>query len=197
VAERIRNVLELAKTVGEDELFAAELGEHLANRRLVHRLAALRAAKGLTQQDVAAKMGCSQAQVSRMEASEDFGLSFGSIVRFAEAIGARLEITLVSRKAAAVGQVKHHAFCIKALTDHLARLGLTDQKIAEGVARFFNETAFNLLSMLEDSARQLPRFAEEQPPLVVVDACGMDDTERAQESRCRAPRRGSVEKSGA
>jgi transcriptional regulator with XRE-family HTH domain len=117
---------------------ADELGDHLAERALVYNLAALRVARGLTQQDIASKMGYSQSQVSKMEASEDFDLNFGSIVRFAQAIGVRLELTLMSRDATPVDQVKHHAFCIKQLTDYLALLAVADQKIADGVAQFFN-----------------------------------------------------------
>jgi transcriptional regulator with XRE-family HTH domain len=177
VGKKIRNVLELAKTVGKGEAFASEVEDHLAKRILVHKLAALRAARGLSQQDVASRMGCSQGQVSKMEASEDLDLNFGAAVKFAQAIGVRLELTLMTAEATPVDQVKHHAFRIKRLADYLAALAVTDRTIADGVARFFDETAFNLLHILQESAKQLPDTSGHPLPLTVVDACGIDERE--------------------
>ncbi len=109
-------------------------------------------------------MGSTQSQVSRIEASEDFDLNFGSIVRFAQAMDVCVDLTLISKDATAVNRVRHHAFCIKRLTDHLANLAVADRTIADGVAQFFSEAAFNLLHMLEDSAKRLTQPSEERAP---------------------------------
>ncbi len=184
-----KNIVDLAKGLEEDQAFTRDLASHLGKRRLVHNLTAMRAAKGLTQQEVAAKMGCTQGRISKMETSEDLELTFASIVQYAQALGLRLEITLTSKDASAVDRVKHHAFRIKRETDFLARLALADEKIADGVARFFDEAAFNLLHMLLDSAKKLPEPSEEPMPTVEVDTCGVDDLYETKEARGRSSKR--------
>lgn len=181
-----RDIMELAKGLGEDQTFTRDLATHLGNRRLVHKLTAMRAARGLTQQDVAARMGCTQGRISKMERSDDLELSLASVVQYAQSLGLRLEITLTSEDATAVDRVKHHAFRIKRLTDHLAHLALADEKIAGGVSRFFVEAAFNLLHLLQDSAKKLPKLSEESSPTVDVDTCGVDDPDEPKESRGRS-----------
>lgn len=165
--------MDLATQLGARKEFSRDLAGHMDSRKLVHKLIALRAARGLTQQEVASKWGCTQGSISKLEASEDSQLSFASIVKYAQSIGLRLEITLIDEDTTAVDRVKHHAFCIKRLTDHLARLAFADQTIAHGVSRFFDESALNLLDMLQDAARKLPPHAEELSPSVVVDTCGI------------------------
>jgi transcriptional regulator with XRE-family HTH domain len=156
MAKKIKNVLELAETVGQSNAFANDLAEHLAKRVLVDKLASLRAVKGLTQKEIATKIGYSQSQVSKMEASEDFDLNLGSIVRFAEATGHCLEITLFDNEATAVDRVKHHTLCINRLTDQLARPA--------------------------SSANRLPQATARPRPLT-VEACGVDDLEEPQETK--------------
>lgn len=51
--------------------------------------------KGLTQEDVAQRMGTSQAAIARLEGGK-VNPSWGVIQRFAEAIGARAHMALIS-----------------------------------------------------------------------------------------------------
>jgi len=156
MAKKIKNVLELAENVGASEAFTSDLAEHLAKRVLVDKLASLRAVKGLTQKEIATKLGYSQSQVSKMEASEDYDLNLGSIVRFAEATGHCIQITLFDNEATPADRVKHHTFCITRLTDQLAHLA--------------------------SSASQLPQ-APARPRPLTVEACGIEDLEEQQETR--------------
>lgn len=175
--KKLTNVMDLATKLEEEKEFARDLAYHLDNRTLVHKLIAMRAARGLTQEEVAAKMGCTQGRISKLETSDDLDLTFASIVHYAHAIGLRLEITLTGEETTAVDRVKHHAFCIKRLTDQLARLAFADETIARGVSRFFDEAAINLLRMLQDSADKRPHHPEQRGPLLVVDMCGVDESE--------------------
>jgi transcriptional regulator with XRE-family HTH domain len=184
--KKIKNVMGLAESLGEDQEFTNNLANHLGSRQLMHRLTALRAARGLTQQDVAAKMGCSQSRISKMETSSDLDLNFGVIVRYAQAVGHRLEIEIISKDAKARDRIKHHAFRIKRLTDDLAHLAGTDEKIAEGVGRFFVEAALNLGLMLEDSTKKLPAPPDDSPFVVTS---GVDDPEEAQQGTGKPSRR--------
>lgn len=55
-----------------------------------------------------------------------------------------------------MAKVKQHAFAIKRITDELAEMAASDKTIAKGVGHFFGEAAFNLIRMLQDSAKKLP-----------------------------------------
>lgn len=175
--KKFASVVEMARGLGETPAFADELAKHLAQRQIIQELLAQRAAKGLSQKEIAEKLGCTQSRISKLESSSDVELSIGDLMKYADALGLRVGITLFKKDATSVDQVKHHAFCIKRLTDHLAHLAFTDATIAEGVVRFFNEAAFNLLDMLQNSAKKLPQLPEVAFPSLTIETCGVDDSD--------------------
>ena len=69
----------------------AEMGE--ARRRLVDELVTRRRAQGLSQTEVAARMGTSQSAVARLEASTG-DLKVSTLERYAAAVGAPIAWTL-------------------------------------------------------------------------------------------------------
>lgn len=169
-----RNVVEMARDVGVDPAFADDLRRHVAERRLVRHLFALRCARGLSQREVAERMGCTQGRISKLEASRDDDLSLGDVRAYGEALGLTAILGLEGGPSA-VARVKFHHACIKKEVDTLSRLALKDEKVAEGVARFFDEAAFNFLTILEDATMKLP--AEVQPLGVTVEIIGPDEDE--------------------
>src|SRR4029077_17072065 len=116
------NVVAMMRGLAEDRAFADDLSAHLARRRLVTQLVALRAAKGLTQEQIAAKLGCTQGRVSKVEACSDGELNIGTLVGYADALGFKIELTFVGEDATILDRVNHHAFCIERLTDRLAQV---------------------------------------------------------------------------
>src|SRR5438876_11882750 len=105
--KRYANVVEMMGDLAEDRAFAKELEDHLAQRRLVTGLIALRGARGLTQEEVAEKVGISQGRLSKIEASTDGDLNLATLVKYADAIDLRVEVTLVSKQGTLVDRVKH------------------------------------------------------------------------------------------
>jgi transcriptional regulator with XRE-family HTH domain len=150
-----RSVVEMARDVGGDAAFADDLGRHIAERRLVGRLSALRCARGLSQKDVAERMGCTQGRVSKLEASRDDDLSLGDIRSYALALGLTTVVGLEGGQSAAA-RVKFHHARIKSEVDRLTKLAVGDETIAAGIARFFDEAAVNFLTTLEDATKKLP-----------------------------------------
>jgi transcriptional regulator with XRE-family HTH domain len=63
-------------------------------RRLVDELVSLRRARGLSQTEVAARMGTSQSAVARLEASAG-DLKVSTLERYAAAVGSSIEWGLV------------------------------------------------------------------------------------------------------
>lgn len=108
-----RGVAELARKLSKDRTFQKRLEDHIHRRRLVNELVAIRGAKGLSQQALAEKMGCTQSRISKIEKSEDSELHLGSIVDFANALGLRVEITVSSGNSTAVEPHKPHTFRIQ------------------------------------------------------------------------------------
>lgn len=99
-----RNVVELADQIGGDDAFAKGLAEHLRKRALINALAAMRAAKGLSQKEMAERMGCLQSRVSKMEAFEDASLNLGTVLEYVRAMGGRLDVTLADAKPGGAGR---------------------------------------------------------------------------------------------
>ncbi len=155
-----KDVAELVRVADSNPAFAADLDRHLAERKLVRHLFALRCARGLTQKDVAEKMGCKQAKISKLESSRDDDISLGDIRAYAKALGLATFFGLESGPQA-VGRIKYHAGCIRLQVHKLARVGQTDPTIAEGVAKFFDEAALTFLKMLEDGTKALPAKAQQ------------------------------------
>ncbi len=160
------------KSVGQmvretaDGAFAKAFEERLRDRRIVKDLMVLRAGRGLTQADVAEKMGCTQSRISKLESARDVDLTLGDLARYASAVGFRLGVVLEPRETTAVGRVKRLASQIKEELDRLAGLAREDRKIAQGVAGFFNEAFFNLVRILQRSAGKRPGHLEDGEPLI-------------------------------
>lgn len=66
--------------------------------RLGRRMAALRKKAGLTQAQVARRMGTTASAVSRMESVDPGNLTLESLDRYARAVGAELRLSLVATK---------------------------------------------------------------------------------------------------
>jgi transcriptional regulator with XRE-family HTH domain len=90
-----------------DAPFADAFEARLRNRRIVKDLMVMRAGRGLTQGDIASKMGCSQSRVSKVESSSDFDLTLGDLVRYASAVGFRVGVALEPRGTTGVGCVNN------------------------------------------------------------------------------------------
>lgn len=93
MAKQYPNVLSLIKDISSKS-FANKFESYLAERRFSIQLASIRAAKGLTEEDIARLMNCSVRKVKRIEQSEDSNLSLGDIFAYAKAIKMTVNITL-------------------------------------------------------------------------------------------------------
>jgi transcriptional regulator with XRE-family HTH domain len=165
----------MMKDITQDDPYADELNEHLSRRTIIRKLLALRGAKGLSQGDIAAKLGCTQSRISKLESGTDADLSLRDFEGYAAALGFNIKIVIVDKNINFVNEIRYHAFSIRRLTDYLARLALADELIATGVAAFFNEAASNLLRMLQDSADKMKRRHERTVPPISIEYFGTEE----------------------
>jgi transcriptional regulator with XRE-family HTH domain len=160
------------KSVGQmvretaDGAFAQAFEERLRERRVVKDLMVLRARRGLTQADVAEKMGCTQSRISKLESARDVDLTLGDLARYAGAVGYRLGVVLEPTEMTAVGRVKRLASQIREELSRLAGPAREDQQVAEGLAGFFSEAFFNLVGILQRSAEERPDHPEDGERLI-------------------------------
>jgi len=172
----------MVRETSEDKEFAEALENRIASRKIAKDFAILRAQRGLSQRELADRMGCPQGRISKLEASPDVNLRLGDLAQYAAALGIRLRLVPENQNMTPVDRVKQLAFRIKHELDGMAGLAKDDHTIAQGVSRFFGEALVNLVKMLQDSAGKLPRkpadgtpyidfeFSEdmEQPPVETV-----------------------------
>lgn len=161
------SVSDMVRDVADDPAFADDFDKHVAERQLVSRLFALRCAKGLSQKDVAVKMGCTQGRISKLEASRDEDLKLGDIRAYAQALGLTTVLGLEGGPTAAA-RVKFHHACVRKEVHALAKLAVTNDSVAEAIAKFFDAAAFNFLTTLEEATKQLPPEVRQHGVSVVV-----------------------------
>lgn len=157
------SVSEMVRSTVGDGRFADDFDRRMVGRRLVKTLAILRTFAGLTQQQLAEKLGCTQSKVSKIESGRDAGLRFGEVEAYAKACGYGLHIRFQRSGPTIVGQVKNHAFEIKRLLDRLVELAEDDDCVVKAVASFLNEAALNLTKLVQKATESLPALPEEDP----------------------------------
>ncbi|MBI1311939.1 helix-turn-helix domain-containing protein [bacterium] len=183
------SVLDMIREI-EDDDFAAELETILAERRILKSLIAMRIAAGVSQGDIADKLGCSQSRVSKLERANDGDLKLDELAAYGAATGREFEILAHRKGSTPVDRVKAYAFCIHRELKFLASLAKGDQSMAQGVSAFIGEALFNVVKAMKDAAKTLPK----RPPITMeLDADELDDDcpdeAAAAQPRKRAKRR--------
>jgi transcriptional regulator with XRE-family HTH domain len=173
----------------EEKDFAEAFDKRLEERDMMKRLLLCRIRNGMSQEEVADKMGCSQSKVSKLEASKDGDLQVGDLVKYAVAIGLHPQFAFFSEVGTA-SMVKHHFFETKALLEQLVKMAQGDPVIGKGVAGFFTEAFVNYLDMLAKSAKSLPNDAKSDFPLIRVICesdgdCGHGEADESDEPEVR------------
>ena len=179
------SVSDMIADVSADEKFAREAQEHIDKRFIVHRLYGTRSAKGVSQQEMAKRLNCSQSRISKLENSEDEDLRLGDLKRYLDAIGMNLTVFISKKQWRAIDQIKFHAFRIRDILEHLTQLAKEDPEVAKSVQHCHVETLYNLVKLVMDSAQGLPDFPQVLPPLIEADGIHADETPAASPNQSR------------
>lgn len=84
--------------IGDDPAREASFEEELANAEVARKIYDLRTEAGLTQRELAERMGTKASVISRLEDADYDGHSLAMLKRVAAALGKRLEIRFVTLK---------------------------------------------------------------------------------------------------
>lgn len=149
--------VDLLRRATDNEEVIEKTKKRIADRQLMRRLTIERMRSGLSQAEIAKKMGCSQTKVSKMENGIDDDLRLGDLGQYLEAFGLHMRLIISPRAHTYVDQVKQHAFFIKRAMEKLSELAHQDKDIAAGVSDFVcKEALYNFLSMIVGVAKRLP-----------------------------------------
>jgi transcriptional regulator with XRE-family HTH domain len=150
------NVSDLIGDLIEDGALANQIRQEIGEQRLSTALFTMRTHQGMTQTDVAEKIGCSQSAVSKLEHATEDQITVGDLVRYSSALGLNLSIRF-TKNMTAVESVKHHFFQIKEHLDRLRDLAGDDGDMKRGVDRFYNEFLANVLRLYQAGKSELSR----------------------------------------
>jgi ribosome-binding protein aMBF1 (putative translation factor) len=88
----------LAQIAGNDPRRQQSFEEEVANREVSHKIFQLRQSSGLSQVELARRVGTTQSVISRLEDADYEGHSLAMLNRIAAAVERRVEIRFVPRK---------------------------------------------------------------------------------------------------
>jgi transcriptional regulator with XRE-family HTH domain len=163
MGKQYTSVAELVRDMAPDAETRDAAEKRIAGRKLVKHLMARRAVKGLSQQEVAQKLDCTQSRISKLETSRDDDIRIGDISNYAKAVDCEFVYGLTPHDLKPTDRVKGLVFAIKRHMDDLALLAKTDTEIASGVGRFFFELFVNFANLIGESARSLPLRPDQSP----------------------------------
>ena len=81
--------------VDTDADLKRKVEEHLNDMMIEQRLAALRAQRGMTQAQLAKRLGVSQPHIAKLEAGRAKNIELHTLCRWATALGAKLTVNVV------------------------------------------------------------------------------------------------------
>ena len=153
------------QTASEDEKeFVQAFEERVAKREIIRTLMAIRASKGLSQNDIAAAIGRSQSMVSKLESGLDDDLRLGEFAAYLEALGYTARIVVTKPTNSIADEIKYHWHCLGKLLDRLLDFAHRDADIAVGIGKFANEVGFNYMSRIFGFMKRLPLIAQGEDP---------------------------------
>ena len=155
MAKRYKNVAEMVQGMDLPADQKKRQVEYLHARRLSRTMTVMRAQIGMSQMQVAEKLGWSQGRVSKLEAKADRDISVGDLLDYAKALDMQMTMTFLPEKTKIVDQVKFHAFEMLKLLQHLVKLCKGDEDMAKGVENFHDQCLANLIGMVSGSKQCL------------------------------------------
>lgn len=155
MAKRYKNVAEMVQGMDLPPDQKQRQMEYLHARRLSRMLTVMRAQLGLSQVQVAEKLGWSQGRVSKLESKPDRDVSVGALLDYAGALDMQMTMTFLPEKTKIVDQVKFHAFEMQKLLQRLVKLCKGDEDMVKGVENFHDQCLVNLIGMVSGSKQCL------------------------------------------
>lgn len=167
------SVSKMLNAMSGDDTFNKNVSKRIAERTVTKTLHAMRIAKGISQEQIAKALKCSQSRISKIEAGDDASLRLEEVGAYATAFGCNVSILLCKSNETGVERIKRHAFAIKEELERLAEFAKNDDSIAKAVSLFFGEAFVNIVRMIQNASEKLPvRSVDGQPHITITETCG-------------------------
>jgi transcriptional regulator with XRE-family HTH domain len=135
----------------------------LNSRKLSKTLFTLRSKAGLTQKELAEKIGITQSKVSKIEHSQDVTLTIGDILQYCEGLNLQLHIGLMPDGMSLVNRVKFHWIELQKHLDTIQEISKGDSAMENAARDFTLEAAHNITNgLLECLEKVMPKQEKEE-----------------------------------
>jgi transcriptional regulator with XRE-family HTH domain len=167
MGKRYKSVIDLVEDIIEDEEFKEELKKDLQDKSLAHKLFGMRCAAGITQSEMAEKIGCDQSRISKLENAGLYSIKVGDLLAYTKALELNLSIRF-HKSANAADCIKFHVLEVKKQMDYLAGLAHGDSEICNSITKFFGDTFIDIINNFLESVEKLPVEEEIKPPTLEI-----------------------------
>lgn len=150
------SVAEMLKSVARDSELVEEFETYRRERQLVSFLASSRNAKGMSQEDVATKMGCSQSAVSKLESGVDAELKLDEVDRYMDALGLKATVVATPKNVTSHDNVKALSKALEASLRELKDSAATADPLEHAAVAAQYETLNKLVQLIGESINSLP-----------------------------------------
>ena len=134
------------------------MDEEICCSQLVNTLLQLRIEKGISQKELAKRIGCDPSKISRIEAGKDLQLRMGDVMQYLSALNVKMNMVFEDTSLPVAEQIKQHVFLIHEKLEELVKLAKQvdgDKIIINKIHVFCSEVLFNFLSRFGDSYKKL------------------------------------------
>ena len=150
---RYTSVGDAAAALAGDEKVKQQVDEEIRCSQLVNNLLQLRIEKGISQKELAKRIGCDPSKISRMEAGNDLQLRMGDVMQYLSALNVKMNMVVEDTSLPVAEQIKQHVFLIHEKLEQLVKLAKQvdgDEVIINKIHVFCSEVLFNFLSRFGD-----------------------------------------------
>ena len=128
---RFTSIGDAAAYLAGDEKVKQQVDEEICCSQLVNTLLQLRIEKGISQKELAKRIGCDPSKISRLEAGNDLQLKIGDVRQYLSALDVTMNMVFEDTSLPVAKKVdgdeviinKIHVFCSEVLFNFLSRFG--------------------------------------------------------------------------
>ena len=163
----MKTAADIAADLAGDKHIKDLVEKEVNQSKLVMTISRIRIEKGVSQKELAQKMGCTQSKISKIESGPDERINWGDLVEYLDALGVEMSILLDEPSLPAALRIKQHVLATKHLLDELAEIAKDvddDNDIVSKIHEFYGEVLFNFLLKYEESVQKLNKGVEISKP---------------------------------
>jgi len=98
MGKQYESVSAVVENLTDDKEFHDEFDREIGDKALAKALFAMRCSKGVSQEQMASKLGCTQSRISKLENSGVGGIRVGDLVAYARVLGLSASICFHERR---------------------------------------------------------------------------------------------------